>query len=166
MSCIFLFGGSLYISVIGHYPYYWCIKYKRMPRAVNTFHLLFRTARNISETESVACSGGKDGRYLPAVARQTLDNQVMLSFIWYKKKKNLCGDVLIHTHRMTSSSACFIFLRKQSVAETWCILWQTCPEVKDPRSIPVDTSFVFVFEHSYAVKYTSFWLHLIMQLII
>lgn len=168
MSCVFLFGGSLCVSVIVHYPYYWCIKYKRMPRAVNTFHLLFRTARNISEIESVACSGGKDGRCLPAVARQTLDNQVMLSFIWYQKKTYMGTYWYTHTDRMTSTSsgACFIFLRKQSVAETWCILWQTCFEVKDPRSIPVDTSFVFVFEHSHAVKYTSFWLHLIMQLII
>ena len=83
-----------------------------MPRAVNTFHLLFRTARNISETESVACSGGKDGRYLPAVARQTLDNQVMLSFIWYKKKKNLMWG-RTDTHTQNDVFKClFYFLKK------------------------------------------------------
>jgi hypothetical protein len=71
-----------------------------------------------------------------------------------------------HTDSMTSSGACFIFLRKQSVADTWCILWQTCFEVKDPRSIPVYTFCVCVSEHRHAVKYTSFWLHLIMKLII
>jgi len=169
MSCVFLFGGSLYVSAFLRYPYYWCIRYKRIPCVVNVFHLLFRAARHFSETESVACSGEKGGRYLPAVARQTLHNQVMSSFIWYKKKKLICGDVLIHAHRQYDVFRClFYFLKKAECGQYMMhsmtdLLWSQRPSQHSSIHFVVC---VCVFEHRHAVKYTSFWLHLIVKLII
>lgn len=166
MSCVFLFGGSLYVSAFVHYPYYWCIRYKRVPCAVNIFHLLFRTARHFSETESGVQVKRMEGTCPLLPLRHSVTKLRRHSS--GIKKKLICGEYwYTHTDSMTSSGACFMFLRKQSVADTWCILWQACFEVKDPRSISVYTSFFLcVFEHRHAVKYTSFWLHLIMKLII